>query len=709
MSVIEITLRIRQRKPVPGAGSPLVLQLVDSRNGSVVEDDLPEDLKLPNYQDDYKTFRKTFVNEAGEKSVFAEIGRHLLAVLRFGNVGEQLKDLKANRNKGETFRVLLDIEPEELKVLPWELLLDGPERLFQRTAGDSIVRVHDYGPTEATEIEPINWPMRLLVVIGVDDSAIKADDEVQKIEDGLRTVDRLVDVEILKYPTIDQLEKECKKFRPHVFHYVGHGGLTRAQDPCILLQRAGGGNDFWTAAQIENSLQTWKWIPRFAFINACRTAGSKAATAEDETVVWGINDAFHVLSVPAVLTMQADIRGNLAGEFAGVIYEKLAAGEPIDRAVAAARVKLRNATVAQDKDLKRDWATPTLTISIPPESVLPLKPKASTEREEAIRACEKFQEVSLLANCRVDRRKFIHGFYPLPQGKPKNLMIVRGPARSGKTWITLWCLAACAMQNHDVRYVEVTGNDSPKWLDVLTRIQDGNPSKVVGGRYQIIYKPLPKEAFYEFNHELRFRIKNETPPEWDQKPVEYEKPDLSDLDNLPENMGKDIIKSFQNALIKAARPHRDLIIVLDRFTYSPSGLSEPHMNFLIKHLFEDAAVSGLKSKDGTQNVKFVLVMSNDELEITYKKKELNKLAPYWHDVELQGIPAQDYRTVMCEFFRIIRTSTLPDIQKLASTIVDENEEEMWIRKYHQGLTDPWQPSLLGDLHSLLQRFAMTRR
>src|SRR6185437_8498729 len=106
MSVTEITLRVCRRQPV--AGSSLVLQLVDSRDGSVVEDDLPQNLKLPNYQDDYKTFRKTFVNETAEKSVFAEIGRHLLAVLRFGRVGQRLKELKANRNKGETFRVLLD-------------------------------------------------------------------------------------------------------------------------------------------------------------------------------------------------------------------------------------------------------------------------------------------------------------------------------------------------------------------------------------------------------------------------------------------------------------------------------------------------------------------------------------------------------------------------------------------------------------------------
>jgi hypothetical protein len=698
MSVTEITLRIRR-----AAASP-VLELVDPENGGVLQENLPADLKLPTHQGDYKTYRDTFVKVRDENSEFSEIGRHLFALLHVGEVGRRLEELKLHRKADERFRVLLDIEPagqDNLALLPWELIFNGALRPFQ-LFDDSIVRIVKYGPAAAPGIELINWPIRLLIVKGVPDPAIDIDPEVEKIEDGLRAVDRLVDVEVLEYPDINKLETKCKEFRPHIFHYIGHGGATNTGDAFILLRRPGGGaNAPWTASQIQTSLKAWDWIPRFAFINACRTAGRQNATIDDQINAWGIADAFHGLEVPAVLTMQADIKGSLAGEFAGAIYERLGEGKPIDRAVALARVRLRDNTNAVNKDLKRDWATPTLTVSIPPRQILPMKPKASEELQDDIKKCERFDEVSILANCREDRRKFIHGFYPIPKCDPKDLIIVRGPKGSGKTWITLWCLAACALQNHDVRYVEVVSHKSPKWLDVLTQIQNGDSSKAIAGKYQLIYKPLSPEAFYEFNHQLRYRIKNETPPEWNTKPVLYQDLDLSELDNLPENTVKDIFTSFRNALINAAQPNNDLIIVLDQFTYKQGRISAGHREYLRKFLFEYAAAGRLKSADETCKVKFVLVLSDDELKNTYP--ELNKLKPYWHEVLLEGIPAQDYEKVMREFFRIVRTA--PQMQRLAKTIVDDNEVDTWIRKFSLKCTDPWLPSLLGRVRGFLESFA----
>ena len=54
----------------------------------------------------------------------------------------------------------------------------------------------------------MSWPIRLLIVVGVNDPAIEAQREVEKIEDVLRTVNRLVDVEVIEYPTINDLERK---------------------------------------------------------------------------------------------------------------------------------------------------------------------------------------------------------------------------------------------------------------------------------------------------------------------------------------------------------------------------------------------------------------------------------------------------------------------------------------------------------------------
>ena len=112
----------------------------------------------------------------------------------------------------------------------------------------AIVRVRNYGPTEAPEIEAISWPIRLLIVVGVNDPAIEAQRKFEKIEDVLRTVNRLVDVEVIEYPTINDLEEKCKCFRPHVFHYIGHGGSTKGKNAYILL-RGPQQNGPWTAVK----------------------------------------------------------------------------------------------------------------------------------------------------------------------------------------------------------------------------------------------------------------------------------------------------------------------------------------------------------------------------------------------------------------------------------------------------------------------------
>ena len=68
------------------------------------------------------------------------------------------------------------------------------------------------------------------------------------------------------------------------------------------------------------------------FLNACRTA---SATAQDMT--WAVTEAFSSGGVPAVLGMQADIRGDAAAALSGPLYRALANGDPVDVALARAR------------------------------------------------------------------------------------------------------------------------------------------------------------------------------------------------------------------------------------------------------------------------------------------------------------------------------------------------------------------------------------
>jgi len=691
--VTPIIIRLRQTSG-PGEELKLVLQL-EEQGKQLIEEAVSSATDVVK---NALKYRDTFVTEIGPKKAFSDIGQALVSLIRTGAVGQRLAELKQARIQGDSFRFYLDVETgeepdENLALLPWELLFDGAQRPFQRL-DDTIVRTRSYGEIEDPNVEPINWPIRILIVIGVDDPNIESAQEVHKIEEALRPVNRLVDVEVLEQPNINELETKCRAFRPHVFHYIGHGGLSVDKTAYLLLKCAAG-NDPWLASAIETSLQAWEWRPRLAFLNACRTSAKSAPS--DQISAWGVSDAFHALAVPAVIAMQADIKGSLAGEFAGVVYERLASGESLEKAVAAGRIKLRDNTPGLDKNNKRDWAIPVLVVSFPPDKILPVKSKVTPAVEKDIKDCVKFQEVSILANCRPDRRKFIHGFYPIKsEPADKNLMIVRGGKDSGKTWITLWCLEGCALQDHDVRYVEVVSGTSPKWLRVLLQIQRGDKSKAVAQKYPLIYRPLDPRAFDNFNHDLSYRIANKTPPTWDGLPFADQELDLTDLDNLPDSMIQEIFKSFRTALVNAVRPNSSLIIVLDQFSFTKdSRIAEGHMEkFLIPFLFEFAASGDLKSDEPKREVKFVLVLSDEELKDIYP--ELKKLQPLWHEVPLEGIPKAEFGKVVHEFFRNLKSANRADLQKLAKSL-DDNEPEYWIRRFSNTVRDPWQPSLLRNL------------
>ena len=702
-----IVLRICEK------GSAPFLQLIDASTIEAAEptvhaeEQLPADLKFPpDHSDDYATYREFFLNEENEHTKFTDIGRHLFDLLHIGDVGRKWNEFA----KVGPLRVLLDIETSatgnrNIARLPWELIFDGRNRRFQKKK-TPIVRIRNYQDQEAPNVEPINWPIRLLIVIGVNDPAIAAAEEVERIEDVLHKVNRLIDVEVIESPPdINELEETCKRFKPHIFHYIGHGGIDFDGNAFIRLRGSNDDDDPWLASDIENDLEDWEWIPRFAFINACRTSGGTTASAQ--IGAWGIADAFNSLRVPAVLTMQANIDGKLAGKFAGRLYEHLARGECIDLALVAARNKVRQNIHASVKDNKRDWATPTLTISLPAEKILPLAEKTSQDHKPEVKACVKFHEIDILANCKDERRKFLYGFYPIERSEPpNNLVLVHGSKTSGKTWVTLWCLEACALLDHNVRHVEVVSGETPKWLQVLRRIQRGDASKAV--RDQLIYGPLNEAAFYEFNHDLHHRINYKTLPRWETE-TEFafeENLDLTNLDNLPIDTVKNIFTSFRKALRQAAEPNNPLIIVLDQWSYEGARIAAGHMEYLIRYLFMPAAGGDLSSPDG-RSVKLVLVMNDDELEKMYPELK-NKLNGSFREVRLRGIRRDRFEKIAREFFRNVKTARWREIGDYARNI-NKKHQDFYIEFFGQEVTSDWQPELLGRMLYAIENFDKNRR
>jgi hypothetical protein len=219
----------------------------------------------------------------------------------------------------------------------------------------------------------------------------------------------------------------------------------------------------------------------------------------------------------------------------------------------------------------------------------------------------------------------------------------------------------------------------------------------------VIYGPLREDAFYEFNYDVHYRIKEKRiPPPWEGQPFEYEKElDLTKLDSLSEDHVSAIIKSFRYSLRRAAEPHRPLIIVLDQWTYDGAQITAVHMDYLVRHLFAKLAGADFGSQD-RRSVKLVLVMRDDELDQTYPQLK-QKLDGSFHEVHLAGIPGDRFEKVAKEFFRNLRSADASAIRTKARN-VNARAEEFFIETIGRKAHPVWQPVLLKEIKCYVEKW-----
>ncbi|MFI9325086.1 CHAT domain-containing protein [Kitasatospora aureofaciens] len=235
-------------------------------------------------------------------------------------------------------------------------------------------------------------------------------------------------------------------------------------------------------------------------MNACRTA------ADPVDRLGGLAHAFLDQKTEAVVSMQADIDSRASVVFAGALYRSVAKGLSVDRAVHAARRKLRNDYAQQGY-----WALPVLATHCDPESVLAIR-SVPTEQSFA-RLCKQppYSGLELFVDRADERRKVWRALDPADPADDRPLVVIDGYSKvqsryTGKTWFTLCCLLSCFVHGHRITYVNLSsrlpggdggepGNTNKDWLDLLRAVRaacvdDSQP------------EPLPAEAFSGFNAEL---------------------------------------------------------------------------------------------------------------------------------------------------------------------------------------------------------------
>lgn len=589
---------------------------------------IPKDLKIKNPPKDPveekplkgSQLREIFLGQSDSSERFQAIGEYLHELLFQGQVRTEWDRLRAafpgEREEFEGRRTILDIAPKKLRMLPWELMnSNSPIPLFADKLNPFVrgsLNLRNGGNRYL-------WPLHVLIVVGsefvppgeIDE--IRAEEEVSTIVDALIKFGRPVEWEVLRRPSNKALRKALNDFQPHIFHFIGHGRQALASKSPVLEFESNefDGNEVeksppweWTASKIRIDLNQ-VWVPRLAFINACRSSSE-----EESEKVWGITEAFIDAGVPAVIGMQADIQGDAAASFPGRLYEGLALDKPLDEALAEARFDVMD--LFTDGLEHRDWALATFFLSVLPHQVLPMQPAVTNEFKMGIEA--QFSHIRDFVDRVAPRRTLWDGVEPISKKTSgKNLLMVKGSKLAGKTWLVYWCLKICAWRERNIMYVSLwSKDDANDFLQVLRVIRKVCVSA------QPIGRAVDPAAFYEFNKVVNYALDpNEPHPDSIPAGTVVEDKGLP-AKGIDDETIKLVITAFKVALQRAAN-NQPLVIALDDLV-----IREDHFkDYLVPYLIKPIAVG---QEEALKKIRMILVATTEEYEKDFQLGDLENLS-----------------------------------------------------------------------------------
>ena len=509
---------------------------------------LPEDLSIPNPPNDPATgqpldgrqIRDAFVTQP---TIFVEWGRYLHQLLFQGALAQEWDRLHQIypgevTEQSEGLRTILDIKPDTLRWLPWELILQDPLLWFFDPANP-----FSRGTLEKTlPTRSFTWPIHALIVVGsskADEPEVHAEQEIEAIQHAFIKSPVPIDWHVCCQPTKTELKNLILKFKPQIFHFIGHGKQKNNNSYLELTDRTGGPTpQQWTVGDV--SIDFLGWQPRFAFINACR---SSSATGQENS--WDIARAFANVGVPAVVGMQADIRGDAAAEFSGKFYESMVHGAPIDRSLAEARAAVKDKLSLG----YRDWALATLYLQQLPEQILDIQPAIDKKLSNKFKIDGKLKDVNDFVGRTRQRREIWHGVDKIAgrDDEFKDACIVVGTEQIGKTALVQASMKVCALRNRRISYVDIDRNyqTTSDFVDVLNLIRAGD---LKSG--SIICRPLPTEPFEDFDNKYGPLLAQ---------------PDPDKILAADNNLCEKFFTAYKAALVAIAA-NEPLIIVLDHLS-----------------------------------------------------------------------------------------------------------------------------------------------
>jgi hypothetical protein len=230
-------------------------------------------------------------------------------------------------------------EAPELEELPWECIhATEPLRTFLGlTQRYSLVR---YLPTTAKPRFELAFtpPLRILAAFPAPMDAVPLNSEGEEtiLRHALAPAleRRRVQLEVLRAGevTAERLMEKVTSFRPHLFHFVGHG-IAENGEAFLVIEGPERESRFLEASFLATILRDSQI--KLAVLNACDTGKMPTADA-----ITGLAGALILDAMPAVVGTTRKVSDDAALLFTREFYRCLLSGVPVEGAVVEARKAL---------------------------------------------------------------------------------------------------------------------------------------------------------------------------------------------------------------------------------------------------------------------------------------------------------------------------------------------------------------------------------
>ncbi len=285
----------------------------------------------------------------------------------------------ASRNdalrEGKGLRVKIIVDAPALANYPWEFLYDSSlNRFLSLYEGTPIVRyVELSAPPQVLRVAP---PLRVLILASSpsDYPPLDIAREKNNLDSALGELVRQnqIAVDWLPNASLEGLRAQLLKRAYHIFHFIGHGGFDEpSQDGLLVFEDESKRGKPVSGERLAVLLGNHPTL-RLAILNSCEGARTSAQDPFAGTAMTLVRSG----GLSAVVAMQFEITDEASIAFSRGFYSALAAGNPVDAAVAQARL----AIFAEDNDV--EWGTPVLYLRAPDGVIFaPLAPEEIAELE----------------------------------------------------------------------------------------------------------------------------------------------------------------------------------------------------------------------------------------------------------------------------------------------------------------------------------------